>query len=801
MSGLVQDLRYALRHLRKSPGFTAIALATLALGLGANVAIFGVVEAAMLRSWPAKDPQRLARITVKTPQGMGSQFSYADYRDLAEQSTSLEGIAAHSRHGEFLRVGTESLLTLDDVVSPNYFSVLGINAQLGRTFQPESDAGNGPTVVISDALWHRAFNGDRALVGKQIWLTKKSYTVIGVAPPRFRGLEAVVPTDLWILATYENSPQELADRNFRDFELLGRLRPNVTPARAQVELGVLGRRLAEAYPAVDKAREIILISEGERLREVMVPSLLIMAAVALVLVICCTNVAGLILARSETRRREIAIRLAMGAGRLRLVRQLLTESILLSLAGAAAGMMLAVWFFRLQPALMPPADVELGLDLRLDSAVLAFAAVVSTLTAMAFGLAPALQATRYSVVSALKGNELIGGHTLRRFVARNALVLGEITVSVVLLSASGLLLRSLLYSRHIDLGFDKQKNLIFLELTAGEGGSQELVYLDSVRDRLAGLPGSTQVSYAHRALLSDSGGGMAAPVSMPGIELPQGQPTIPIKFNAVSPEYFRTMGTRLLKGRSFSGEETSSGQHVVIVSQTMAQRFWPDQDAIGQHFIVEGQDCQIVGVAEDATINHIHETREPYMYLPFAQRPGGDATVIVETTRDPQEVTATIRKQVLSLGPVMIISGVRTMRSLVREALWQDQMAAGFAVALSVLGTVLAALGLYGVIAYMVSKRQHEIGIRMAMGAERGTVMRMVLGQGLRIAAIGTAVGLAISLATMRLLSSGLYGVKPNDAISFLGSAAVVILVAVAASYIPARRAAKVDPMVALRYE
>lgn len=801
MRGVAQDLRYAIRQLRKSPGFTIVALATLALGIGANVAIFSVVEAAMLRSWPAKDPQRLARIVVKTPQGEDSYFSYADYRDLAEQSRSLKGIIAHSRHSAFLRVGTESLLTLDDIVSPNYFSLLGIDAQVGRTFGSESDHGDSPTVVISDSLWRRAFNADRSLVGKQIWLTDRNYTVIGVASPPFRGLESAVHTDLWILAAHANSPQELADRSFRDFQLMGRLWPEATPAQAKVELGVLGLRLAEAYPALDKAREITLISEQERLREAIGPSVLIMGAVALVLLICCTNVSGLILARSEARGREIAVRLAMGAGRLRLIQQLLTESVVLSIAGMAVGIMLAVWLLRLQPALMPPGNVELGLDLRLDASVLAFAAVVSTLAAMVFGLAPAIQATRHSVVSALKGNEPIIGHSLRRFIARNALVLGEITVSVILLTASGLLVRSLLYSRSIDLGFDKEKNLILFELTAGKGGNRELVYLNSIRDRLAGLPGITQVGYAHRALLSDSGGGLAAPVSIPSIELPQGQPTIPIKFNAVSPEYFRTMGTRLLEGRSFSSEDRNTGQHVVIVSQTMAQRFWPDLDAIGQHLSVDGYDCQIVGVAEEVAINHIHEAREPYMYVPFTQWPDGDATVIVETTRDPLEVTATIRKEIGSMGQAMIISGVRTMRSLLQGALWADQMAAGFSVALGALGTFLAALGLYGVIAYMVNKRQREIGIRMALGAERRDMMRMVLGQGLKIATTGTILGLALSLAGMRLLSSALYGVKPTDVITFLSSAVVVILVAVAASCIPARRAAKVDPIVALRYE
>jgi len=526
------------------------------------------------------------------------------------------------------------------------------------------------------------------------------------------------------------------------------------------------------------------------------------------LLICCANIAGMVLARSETRRREVALRSALGAGRHRLIRQLFTESALLVLAGAGMGLILALWFFRLQPALIPPAEIELGLDLRLNSTVLAFAAATSVVAAIAFGLAPAFQATKHSVVSALKGNEPIGRRVVGRLVARNALVLGEIAVSVVLLTASGLLVRSLLFSRSRDIGFDKQKNLIFVSLNpgfAGYEGDREAIYLDNVQQRLVGLPGVRQVSYANRALLSGSGGGRNVRVSIPGFELPQGQPNIPIKVNSVGLGYFRIMGTRLLQGRDFSSEDNRSGPAVVIVSQAMARRFWPGQDAIGRHIVVEGTSCQIVGVAEDATINEVHEgvheTPEPYMYFPFAQQGGGDATIMVETAGDPSDLVAMVRGEILKLNPGMLIFDLQTMHSLMQQAFWLDNMAAGSAVALSVAGMFLAALGLYGVIAYVVSRRQREIGIRMAMGAERGTVMRMVLVQGLRTAAIGTGLGLVASLATMRLLASMLYGVKPTDGLTLFGSLVVVIVVAAAASYFPARRAAKVDPMQALRYE
>jgi len=510
MVGPLHDLRYALRQLRKSPGFTFATILTLALGIGANVAVFSVLDAAMLCSWPAKEPQRLVQILAKTPQATETLFSYADYRDLAGQSRSLRGVLAYSRHGEFLRAGTETVLTLDDVVSPNYFSVLGLELQLGHTYDTEYPV-TGPSVIISDVLWHRFFNADPALVGRHIWLTNKSYTVIGIAPPGFRGLAKGVFTDLWIPATDESSSEQLAGRAFRDYELLGRLRAGATAEQARVEVGVIGRRLAEEYPAVDKARTIILVSEYDRLRQVMLPALVVMAPCGLVLLICCANVAGLILARSESRRREIAIRLAIGAGRLRLVRQLFTESAVLALAGAVAGLILALWSFRFQSALLPPIAAEVGLDLHLNLLVLAFTIVISVLAAIAFGLMPALQSTKCSVVSALKGKEGARGHSVHRFFARNALVLGEITISVVLLTASGLLTRSLLFSRNISLGFDKRKNLILFELTAGTDQKQQLSYLNRIQDRLTGLPGITRVSFARRALLSDSGGGATFP--------------------------------------------------------------------------------------------------------------------------------------------------------------------------------------------------------------------------------------------------------------------------------------------------
>jgi predicted permease len=800
---LWQDIRFGVRILCKNPGYTAVAVLTLALGIGANSAVFTVAQAALLRSWPAREPDRMARLIAMTPQGQDYNFSYADYQDLAGQSRSLEGILAYTRRAKILRVGAETQAVLDDVVSPNYFSVLGIDAQLGRFFSAETRPDGELDVVISDSLWHRVFNADPSLVGKQIWLTNRAFTVLAIAPPGFRGLERGVPTDLWLPVATEYANKELADRKSREFEVLGRLRPGATPAEAKVELDTLGNRLALAYPAIDKARNVSLISERERLREAMAPTLFLMTAVGLVLLICCANVAGLVLARSDARRKEVAMRLALGAGRLRLLRQLLTESLLLASLGAALGLLLAVGLLRLQPALMPPAQFELGLALHLDASVLAFTAAAALLSVLVFGLVPAIQASKTSLVSTLKGEGVGAVRGARRWTMRNALVLGEIALTVVLLTASGLVVRSLLYSRSLPLGFDRQRQLIFFDLIPGIAGynsERSAAFFEQVQEKTAALPGVRHAAMARRVLLSDSGGGMSQRVSIPGVELPQGQLSVPIKYDAVDGNYFRAIGTRLIAGREFNSGDIPLTARVAVISQTMAERFWPGQEVVGRQLVADGTVCQIVGVVEDAKINSVHETPEPYMYFPFAQMPSEEGTLIVEAESSPKALTARILSEVQRVDRNVPFS-VRTVDYLMKQAFWADQIAAGFVGALGLLGIFLGAVGLYGVVAYVVNRRSREIGIRMALGAERGQVLRLVLGQGLALAAIGAGIGLVASFVAMRFLSTMLYGVRPTDPITFAGSSAVVILVALAASWIPARRAASIDPMQALRTE
>lgn len=797
---LIRDLRYGLRGLAKNPGFTGVAVLTLSLGIGVTSTIFAVADAALLRSWPAKQPERLVRIVANTPQGPDHTFSYPESQEFANQAKSLEGVLAYSRHGQILHTSSESSELLDEVVSPNYFSLLGTDPKLGLKFAAAAKK-HEQIVVISNSLWQRSFGADPQIVGKQISLTGSSYTVIGIAPPGFRGLSPFVPVELWVPLTTWGGEN---DRSVRDFELLGRLRPGATAKEAQVEIETIGQRMEREYPALNRGRTVSIVSERERLREAAAPTLLMMAAVGMVLLICCANVAGLILARSDKRRKEIAMRLVLGATRVRIIRQLLTESLLLAVASSAIGLLIAVGLFRLQPALMPPSEVALGLDLHLDATLVLFTMASSILAVVVFGLTPALQATRRDYASTLKRGETGADRSNRRLTLRNILVVVEIALAATLLTASSLVLRSLLASRSIDLGFDRQRNLVFFDmspnLVRGYTQARITAFFDQVEARTAALPGVEHVGMARRVLLSDTEGGASKRVSIPGIQLPQGQPSIPIKFNAVDANYFRTMGTRILEGRAFAVTDSATNLKVAVISRNMANRFWPAGNALGREIAVEGKACIVVGVAQDATINQPHEDPEPYFYLPLAQWPSNHASLIVDSGESAPALIAAERS-VFQNTDRNVPYEVRTISYLMRQAFWSDQILVGFVGTLGLLAIFLGSIGLYGVIAYIVSRRTREIGIRMAFGAERRKIMRMVLRQGLVLAGFGAGIGLIASLLTTRLLASQLYGVKPTDPLSFAASMIFVVLVALAACWIPARRATSVNPMQALRVE
>jgi len=803
MSTLLQDLRFGLRMLAKNPGFTAVAVLTLALGIGANSVIFTLVDAMVLRPLPVSSPDRLVHLSIKSPQGF-EPLSYPDYDDIRQQVKSFSGVTICSRQSRFLNSFDQSDQILVDEVTPDYFTVLGVRPLLGRVFSPELDNNppSGLGVVISYRLWRGRLGADPAIIGKEIKLTGSTATVIGVTPPHFQGLSQLVPTDMWLLTpnAVDLKTAQSRKRSDRWFESEARLKDGVTPAQASAELDAFSGRLAGVYPETNRGRTFQLVPETMDERKTLLVGLISMAVPGLVLLIACANLAGLLLARAETRRRELAVRVALGAGRWRLIRQFLTEGLLLSSLGGALGLMLTGWLMRFQRALMPPAFSFLGPDARVDLHEVAFTAGISLLATLLSTLTPAFHAWKVGLASVIKGGDVVIVRGSRRLTARNLLVIGQMALSVVVLTLSLLFLRSLYHVRDLPVGFDTHKKLAVVNVFP-LGGMQSAQFLPSLAERVASLPGVKRATYARRMPLSGSGGGANAPVSIPGYQLPEGQPNIPINLNAVGPNYFPTVGTRILQGRDFTFADGPQSQKVAIISRFMAHRFWPHDDALGKFIKIDNKDTLIVGIAEDAKINHILEPPTPFMYLPFAQTPSHGGAVIVESASDPDAVIALLRREIHSYSPSLFIRGVDTVRSLVDLSTLHLILLSRLVGILSLVGVFLASMGLYGVIAFIVRSRTREIGIRLALGAGPRQVKGLFLLRGLKLALTGVLVGVLGALAVGRLVASFLYGVKPYDPLCLAASAGAVTAIALLACYLPARRAAKVDPMVALRYE
>jgi putative ABC transport system permease protein len=621
-----------------------------------------------------------------------------------------------------------------------------------------------------------------------------------VAPEHFRGLDRFVPTDAWLPG------EELVDsvnysRGFHNWESFGRMRPGATPDQVSAELDMIGRRLALAYPATNRAATFTGLTETQRIREDFPIYLLLMAAVGLVLLICCANVSGLILVQVESRRKEFAVRLAMGTTRARLIRQFLTEGLILSLSGSALGVMLAAWLVNSERALLPAYSIQIGPDLRIDGRVLAFTMLVTLVATLIFGVIPALHASKADITATLKGQEAGLSRGSRRVSSRNMMVIGQIALAILILSAAGLLIESLNVTMQVPVGFDVQKHLLIVNIAAHAEDEQSTTLLPKTSEAVEGLPGVLHATCAMRMPLTGEGGGNEQRVSIPGFELPRGQENIPVKFNTVSPSYFQTVGTRILKGRTFTGGDSASAPQVVVISATMARRFWPSHDPIGSSLRIEKKGYEIVGVVEDVKINHILEAPEPYIYFPFAQEPLVGGTLIVETAGDPLLWVPAVKQQIRTLDKTAVVRQVFTGRSVIRADLYEQRMLAALVTGMSLLGMFLAAVGLYGVVTHLVNLRSHEIGIRMALGARRKDVLMLVLFQGLKLVLAGLVAGLGMAYAATRLMSGMLFGVTPTDPVALFGGASVACTVALLACCLPARRATMVDPMVALRHE
>ena len=810
MGNLLHDLRYGLRMLAKNPGFAAVSVLSLALGIGANTTIFSIVDKELLNPWPVKDPGRLAMITMDAPKLDFNSASYPDYLDIRNQVAAFSDVVAYGDRGCFLSVEGrgQGLEAIVEVVSQNYFDALGVRPILGRAFslQASQAAAEGHSVVVSYNLWQKYFGGDPSLPGRTTLLDDKQFTVIGIAPQGFSGLRRA-SLDIWVTkegweTMLPGEARSDAARDDRWFDVAGHLRRGTKIEEARAQLLTLAKRLASAYPSSKQGVNFITRPALELTPETAGAGLYFMIMVGLVLLISCANVANLLLAQTERRQREIAMRRAMGAGQRRLALQLLTEGLPLAVAGGALGTLLAAWLMKILPALVPGLSDTV---LTLDGRVLLFTTAISLLSALVFGLVPSFWVSRSGLAPALKGDDPRLGRAMGRVPLRSLLVSGEIALSVVLLVASALLLRSLRYSQRINPGFDTNKNVVMLSVAPPQfyaySDAQARAIYPELASRVGSLPGVIHASYARRPPLIDEEEGETLPVVIPGVQSPPGTEHFKIRYNIVGPKFFATVGARLKEGREFSDFDRPSTAPVVIINDAMARRFWPRQDPVGKALQIEKKNFQVVGVVEAGRYNRLHEVTQPYAFLPFTQAFSLECTLFVETAGDPREMLPAILKATTAVAKNLPIVNAVTFRESMREELAGERSVAELLGSLSILGMVLAAVGLYAAVAYLVNRRTRELGIRMALGARRGDVLKLVLWQGLRLSGAGAAVGLAGALAASRLMSGFIYGVAATDPLSYVASILAAMGVALAACYFPARRATKVDPLVALRYE
>ncbi|MBA3320527.1 MAG: ABC transporter permease [Pyrinomonadaceae bacterium] len=818
MTTIWQDVRYGVRMLARSKGFTLVAVLSIAFGIGVNTTIFSFVNAALLRPLPAPRPEQLVRLWD------GQSSSYPDYVAYRDETQVSANLAAYAQRPMSLTLGDETERIWGEIVTGNYFDVFATPPAQGRGFLPEEDRtpGTHPVAVISDGFWKRRFNSDPAAIGKTILLSNQPFTIIGITAENFAGANVLTPPDLWVPMMSEPLVQpgsvSLTSPDDGWLEVLGRLKPDVTPAQAQAAISTIASRLHQARrerfsepeglidrdATIAPARGLMVPPQG-RTTVVFVVGLL-MTVVTLVLLVACANVANMLLARAAARRKEIAVRLALGASRWRVVRQLLTESLLLALAGGVTGLLLALWSADLLQSLLPPASEGMRgtLDTSPDGRVFAYTLLLSVLTGVVFGLVPALQASKPNLVSALKDEAV--GFSRRRLSLRNLLVVAQVAVSLLLLVAAGLFLRNLRNTQHADPGFQIENGFVMTydlglaKYTTIRGR----LFHDELLSRVRALPGVRAASLAEFVPL---GGPRAlSPLYVEGepAEALQTDESSLLSHAAIATGYFQTMGIPLVRGRDFGdGDAAATGPPIVIVNETLARRITPDGNAVGKRLRMDSQGdyLEVVGVAKDIKYNQLAERRVYFAYRPLAQQYRAQMTLHVRATGDPQAVMNQVRAEAHALDRNLPLTNVKTLEEHMRGPLAPAQLLAGLSSAFSALALLLAATGLYGVMAYLVSGRTREFGIRVALGAQGRDVLRLVLSEGLTLVGVGILCGLFASFALTRVLQSVLYGVSATDPVTFAAVALLLAAVAFVAILIPARRATKVDPMIALRYE
>ncbi len=820
MGSLFLDIRYGVRMLTKNPGVTAVAVLTLALGIGANAAIFSGVSAFVLRPLPVPDSAQLVRpIELTEDRGISDELSYPDFSDYRNQATVFEAMSAEDMTPVALDADNQSDIIWGQVVSGSYFNVVQVKPLMGRTFLPDEDKtpGANPVVVISHSLWQRRFDADPNIVGQTIRLSNRGYQVIGVTPPSFAGSKFALSMDFWIpMAMAEElrrSPGLLSDRDSHWMNVLARLKPGVTMEQATQELQTIAARLNQVYPNERAANTQALVDTeintrfGEASTVLMSGSAIAMAIVVLVLLIACANVANLMLARAAARRKEIGIRLALGASRFRLVRQLLTESLLLSLLGGGFGLLLAYWVTDLMQGFVPVLEYNIVDNFfALDERALLFTLGISLATGLISGLAPAWYSSNPAVVPILKG-EINGGQRgrRRRLSLRPALVVVQVALSLTVLVCGGLFIKSFRKAQTMDPGFGT-KNALIVSLDpelVGYDSERSRNFFRQIIERAQSLPGVEAAASARLLPLGDSSSSNG-PVLKEGETLPRGSGGRNIMTNVVSSGYFRAMQIPFVEGRDFDDRDQIKTQRVVIINQKMAETLWPGESAVGKRIFVgiDSRDAlEVVGVVKTGMYRNLAEDPKPYFYYPMMQRRPASMMLVMRTNGDPHAIAGAIRKEAQDLDRVVPVSSMKTMTEHLTYALWAPNMAASLSLAFGIVAVLLSAIGLYSVMAYVVSQRTREVGIRMALGANRADVMRMITMQGMRLAVIGVVAGLLLSLVLAWVLSALLIGMSGYDVTTFVIVSTLLVLVALIACYLPARRATKIDPLVALRYE
>ena len=820
MENLIKDIRYGVRMLMKNPGVTLVAVITLALGIGANAAIFSGVSAFLMRPLSVPHPSNLVRpLEIAEDRGMTDEFSYPDFLDYREQSTSFTGLAAEDMLQVAIDAENQNDVIWGQVVSSNYFDVLEVTPALGRAFLPDEDknVGGNPVVVLSQSFWQRRLGSDRNIVGKTVQLNNRGYQVIGIAPGYFVGTKFALALDFWVPMSMSEelrrNPGILKERGSHWMNIIGRLKPGVSVSQASAEMEAIATRLNQTYPdnRTGTTQAQVLSEVDGRWAEMgntfQSGGAIAMAIVGLILLIACANVANLMLARAAARRKEIGIRLALGASRARLIRQLLTESVLLSIAGGGLGLLLAFWVTDLMQAFVPILEYKI-LDnfFALDSRALVFTLVISLATGLVFGLAPAWHSSNPDVVPVLKGDPDAARRGKRRaFGLRNVLVVAQVALSLVVLICGGLFIKSFRKAQTMDPGFGNAKGLIvsLSPTLVGFEDEQARNFYKQVIDRVSKLPGIEAASYVRTLPLGDSSNS-SGPILREGETLQRGSAGRNIMNTVVSPGYFKTMQIPFVEGRDFDDRDTTKTKRVIVINQEMAQILWPGESAVGKRILIgtDSKDAlEVVGVVRTGKYRNLAEDPKPFYYTSMDQRRPTTMALMMRPTVDPLSIVGAVRSEVASVDRRVPLFAVKTMDQHKTYALWAPNMAASLSLAFGVVAILLSAVGLYSVMAYVVSQRTREVGIRMALGANRTDVMKMITRQGMKLAAVGVGIGLVLALALAQVLSALLIGITGYDVPTFIIVPVLLVVVALVACYLPARRATKVDPLVALRYE